>query len=525
MKSIFLKTAFFSLLCFTSLHAENAAAKPHVYVEDREINTALGVSERARFTGLTELLYGESTKNDQLKIVHLLASIEGEVATLTDGSQWQIGWWYTGVIKDWKPGDRLRITQYPKGYLNNIKIQNLDSFGVAWATLSVVPNPEFTETIARISAVRVGAEKLAKIVLNSGKAFTAQPKEIFHKNGWKAGDRVFVFHDKDKYSLLNFEQGKGIYQLNLNQSFNQILELEENLNQNVLYQEDATKIVAETILNHYAGMKNPHAPVGVFLFLGPTGVGKTEVARVLVDELYKDPSRLVRFDMTQFNADCSFERPIASEPCLQDNEQEKYLAEEIQEKQRCVVLLENIESANCEIHKMFFPVFDEGKLVDAKGNKIPCNEVIFILKSKLFADEIQRLSREGVNSRDILAILEPYLIESLSPELYSRVQPVIFTPLEADAMPAMVKLHLEKLHSHFKKVKGVDVQFDKSVHQYLIRDGYHPALGGHPLKRLIETKVVACLSYAILRNEIKAGDQVTMFYDPVSDIWRLKFRV
>lgn len=296
-------------------------------------------------------------------------------------------------------------------------------------------------------------------------------------------------------------------------AFENILELETNLNERVLAQPQSTRMIAQAMINYCAGLKNPLSPVGVFLFLGPTGVGKTELAKVLTENLYKSQRYLIRYDMSHFSEPHSLARLIGSPPGYANHDDGGKFTEALKLKPQSVVLLDEIEKAHPNVRKVFLPVFDEGYLKDARDKTVSCRDVIFIMTSNLCSQKITSLYYEGHSDDEILRIIEPDLIQALTPELYNRLQPVIFRPLTKETMRSLVNLMLEEAIQRVKYAKDIDLIVDESAKEYLVEHGFHPFLGARTLKKLIQDTVIARLSYAIVKGNISEGCSAKVCYE------------
>lgn len=441
------------------------------------------------------------------------------IVTFDDGSTWTIGWWYGSVIKNWQAGDRLKVTvDFTLSPLseNNASIDNLDKQAATWGVFRTFPSVEYVEVIGE----RGRNSNRNQIVLRSGWVITAPTANIFPVV-WRTGDQIYILNSSDTdnttFDIWNLTTAEVIYNCSVAREriqnnrpilLEDILTLESRLNERVIAQRGATQSVSASMLNYYVGLKNDTQPIGVFLFLGPTGVGKTELAKVLTEELYKTKNLLLRFDMGNYSTKWSEGILIGSGRGYVDHERGGALTEALKAHPQSVVLLDEIEKADPSIRKIFLPVFDEGIITDGDNNRIPCKDVIFIMTSNLCGEKIARLSKQGYSSDDILAEIESELISELSPELYNRVECVVFHPLDLSAMDQLVDHMLAALMERIAKTKSITLLIDKSVKLYLMENGYHSTLGARPMKKLIEKQMLAAISTILIKDQVPQGATV-----------------
>jgi ATP-dependent Clp protease ATP-binding subunit ClpA len=457
---------------------------------------------------------------DGTPFFHALNSEEQGVITLEDGSTWTVGWWYTGVSKKWKAGDRLKVFFHSENSSssNVIEIVNLDTEGVVWASLFHFPAKGYT--FERSTLMDSG--KLL-IELSDGLKFLYPGHRI---KEWKAGDTVMIFHEsQDTYELFNVEVKDLLSKCTSSSqtappkevSIRDVMHLRDRLKASVFGQDEAIDSIESSIFSYCVGLNDPQKPISVFLFLGSTGVGKTELAKVLARELYINGAPIVRFDMSHFSDQWSLTRLIGSAPGYINHREGGQMTNALKKNTRAIVLLDEFEKAHPIIQKVFLPVFDEGYITDAASHRVDCTKMIFILTANISSQRILGLYNRGLTPSQVLEAIEPDVIQALSPELYSRLQPVVFRPLHPDTIDKLIEHQLNEVSSRLMATREIDVRFDESVTEYLRQNGFHPTLGARPLKALIQKKVISALSILLLKNNIQSGDRLTLSYIPETD--------
>jgi ATP-dependent Clp protease ATP-binding subunit ClpB len=291
-----------------------------------------------------------------------------------------------------------------------------------------------------------------------------------------------------------------------------LLHLESTIEKRVVGQDEAVHTVSEAIRRSRAGLSDPHRPVGVFLFCGPTGVGKTELAKALAEQLFNQEEALLRFDMSEFMEKHSVSRLIGSPPGYVGYEEGGQLTEALRRRPYAVVLLDEIEKANPDVFNILLQIFDDGRLTDGKGRHVNCRNALFIMTSNLGSDllleHIQR-DRE-VSQASLLELLNPVLKDHFRPEFLNRLDDILpFLPLRREDMSKIVELQLHRLQPRLAD-RHVSLAWNPDVVEHLAGEGYDPLFGARPLKRLIQTEVVNPLSSFILEGKIKHGDSVRL---------------
>ncbi|MFZ4099830.1 MAG: ATP-dependent Clp protease ATP-binding subunit [Chlamydiia bacterium] len=291
-----------------------------------------------------------------------------------------------------------------------------------------------------------------------------------------------------------------------------LLHLESALEKRVVGQDAAVHAVCEAIRRSRSGLSDPHRPLGVFLFCGPTGVGKTELAKALAEQLFNQEESLLRFDMSEFMEKHSVSRLIGSPPGYVGYDEGGQLTEALRRRPYAVVLLDEIEKAHPDVFNILLQIFDDGRLTDGKGRHVNCRNALFIMTSNLGSDLLlEHLQKQhALNQKELLDILQPVLKEYFRPEFLNRLDDTLaFLPLRREDMAQIVVLQLERLRPRLAE-RQVTLEWTPAVVENLAKHGYDPLFGARPLKRLIQTDVVNPLSSMILNGQVSAGDHLLL---------------
>ena len=303
-----------------------------------------------------------------------------------------------------------------------------------------------------------------------------------------------------------------------------LVHMEERLRERVIGQDDALSTVANAIRRSRAGLSDPKRPIGSFIFLGPTGVGKTETARALAEFLFDDEQAMVRIDMSEYMEKHAVARLIGAPPGYIGFDEGGQLTEAIRRRPYAVVLFDEIEKAHPDVFNILLQVLDDGRLTDSKGRTVDFKNTVLIMTSNLGAQMLnaEALTDEAAFDQAREQVME-VLKQSFRPEFLNRVDDiVIFRPLGEEQLSHIIDLRLADLKKLLADRKITLDLTDGARHQ-LLMSGYDRAYGARPLKRAIQRLIQDPLAIKILDGEVLHGDQVKVDADPLNN--RLKFKV
>lgn len=294
--------------------------------------------------------------------------------------------------------------------------------------------------------------------------------------------------------------------------------MEDILKKRVIGQEEAITAVSNAIRRGRAGISEESRPMGVFLFLGPTGVGKTETAKALADFLFDTEKALVRVDMSEYMEKYSVSKIIGSPPGYVGYEEGGQLTEKIRRRPYSVVLLDEVEKAHPEVFNILLQIFEDGRLTDAKGRMVSFKNTIIIMTSNLGSEYISQMQPLGFEANakanvsrkeNLKNKIHEVLKEAFHPEFLNRIDEiVIFNYLTEKEIRKIVDLELAKVEERLAKAKDIKLRFSKELSTALAKQGFDPNLGARPLKRVIQRKILDPLSLQIITGQIKEGANV-----------------
>ncbi len=292
------------------------------------------------------------------------------------------------------------------------------------------------------------------------------------------------------------------------------LQLEDVLHKRVVGQNEAVQVVSDAIRRNRSGLNDPNKPLGSFLFIGPTGVGKTELAKTLADFLFNDEKAIVRLDMSEYMEKFSVTRLIGAPPGYVGYDEGGQLTEAVRRRPYSVVLFDEVEKAHPDVFNILLQVLDDGRLTDGQGRIVDFKNTIIILTSNLGSDLILEAAENNSANDDsevpeeVKNQIQFLLKKTFRPEFLNRIdETVIFQQLGKNCINSIVKLQIERVLTRLEN-KRIELAFDDSVINFISDKGYDPAMGARPIKRAIQTYVENTLAKEILSGTIKEGDKL-----------------
>ena len=298
-----------------------------------------------------------------------------------------------------------------------------------------------------------------------------------------------------------------------------LLRLEETLHRRVIGQQEAVKALSKAVRRGRVGLKDPNRPIGSFLFLGPTGVGKTELSKALAEALFGDENAMVRIDMSEYMEKHSVSRMVGSPPGYVGYEEGGQLSEQVRRNPYSVVLFDEIEKASPEVFNVLLQVLDDGHITDGQGRKVDFKNTVIIMTSNAGARSIAAPKRLGFTSMETAEQSYEHMKKGVldeiknifKPEFLNRIDDIIvFHPLEKEDIIEITKLLTGILCKRIRENMNISVSFTEKAIEKIAEDGYDKAYGARPLRRAIQSKIEDSFAEAFLRGDFKAGDKVSV---------------
>jgi len=296
-----------------------------------------------------------------------------------------------------------------------------------------------------------------------------------------------------------------------------LLHLEEELHRRVIGQDEAVDAVAEAVLRTRSGLADPNRPIGSFIFLGPTGVGKTELARALAEYLFDDERALVRIDMSEYQEKHTVARLLGAPPGYVGYDEGGQLTEAVRRRPYCVILFDEIEKAHPDVFNVFLQILDDGRLTDGQGRTVDFKNTIVVMTSNVGSHRIleHRGSFQGADYAVMRATVLDELRQHFRPEFLNRVDEIIvFHALTEDQLEEIVEIQLQRLRKRLAE-RRITLVLSQAAKRHIVKVGYDPNYGARPLKRTIQKELETPLGRKILAGDIEDGDAVEVGFDDV----------
>jgi ATP-dependent Clp protease ATP-binding subunit ClpB len=287
-----------------------------------------------------------------------------------------------------------------------------------------------------------------------------------------------------------------------------LLKLEEGLHQRVVGQAEAVTAVANAVRRSRSGLQDPSRPIGSFIFLGPTGVGKTELCKTLAEALFDDENAMVRIDMSEFMERHSVSRLIGAPPGYVGYEEGGKLTEAVRRRPYSVILLDEIEKAHNDVFNILLQVLDDGRLTDNHGRTVDFKNTIVVMTSNIGSQAIQRITDEGGDEKDISRAVLEVLQTRLLPEFLNRIdETIVFHSLHRDEIRRIVDLQIVRVEKLIEQ-QGLTFHVSEAARDAIAEEGYDPVYGARPLKRVIQQRIQNPLAVELLRGDFREGDNI-----------------
>jgi len=289
-----------------------------------------------------------------------------------------------------------------------------------------------------------------------------------------------------------------------------LLKLGELLHQRVVGQNEAVDAVADAVLRARSGIKDPNRPIGSFLFLGPTGVGKTELARALAATLFDDDANLIRIDMSEYMEKHTVARLIGAPPGYIGYEEGGQLTEAVRRRPFSVILFDEIEKAHHDVFNVLLQVLDDGRLTDSQGRTVDFKNTVLIMTSNIGSPQILEAQQRRASYDEVCSLVMVELREHFRPEFLNRVdETVVFHPLETEQLAKIAEIQLERLRARLAE-RRITLTITPAALRHLGERGYDPVYGARPLKRLIQQELETPMARQLIKGELRDGDTATV---------------
>lgn len=412
-------------------------------------------------------------------------------------------------------------------FLPDKAIDVMDEAGARARIAGMVPPPDVKAIEAEMDKIRLEKEGAIK-AQDFEKAASLRDQEKAAKekrdaliNAWKQErqqQEVLVGEDEIMHVVSKIT-GVPLQRMEKKET-ERLLAMEEEMKEKVIGQDEAVSAISKALRRSRADLKDPRRPIGSFIFLGPTGVGKTFLARTLAEFMFGDADAMIQIDMSEYMEKFTSSRMIGSPPGYVGHDEGGQLSEAVRRRPYSVVLFDEIEKAHPDVMHLMLQILEEGKITDSQGRKIDFRNTIIIMTSNVGAELIKKQNVMGFGAPDLKnnheALREKLMEEAkkaFKPEFLNRLDDVIvFHPLDKPALTRIIDLEVAKVVERIKN-KDIHVKLNKAAHELLIEKGYDPAYGARPMRRAVERLLENPMAEEILRGTIKPGDHVAVKRD------------
>jgi ATP-dependent Clp protease ATP-binding subunit ClpC len=366
-------------------------------------------------------------------------------------------------------------------------------------------------------------EKAARL-RDSEKKLAVQRRELEQSwRGGEDGEEPVSIGEEEIAEIVSLWTGIPVKKMTEEES-ERLLKMEDSLHGRVVGQEEAIKAVSRSIRRTFAGIKDPNRPSGSFVFLGPTGVGKTELARTLAEYLFGDQDSMIRLDMSEYMERHTVSRLVGSPPGYVGYDEGGQLTEKVRRRPYSVVLFDEIEKAHPDVFNILLQILEDGMLTDAQGRQVDFKNVILIMTSNVGAQHINKTQSlgfgggsEGISYKEMKGRVQSELRKIFRPELLNRIdETIVFHKLEREEMRHIIEIQVKRFRQQLIE-RDVTVEFTKEALDKLSEAGYDPAYGARPLRRVLQRMIEDPMSEMILRGEIPNGSKVTIESNDISN--------
>jgi ATP-dependent Clp protease ATP-binding subunit ClpB len=296
-----------------------------------------------------------------------------------------------------------------------------------------------------------------------------------------------------------------------------LLKMEERLSKRVVGQDDAVRAVSDAVRRNRAGLGDPNRPIGSFLFLGPTGVGKTELCKALAEFLFDDEAAMIRMDMSEFMEQHSVARLIGAPPGYVGYEEGGRLTEAVRRRPYSVVLFDEVEKAHRDVFNVLLQVLDDGRLTDGQGRTVNFKNTVIVMTSNIGSHEIQKLAGREAEQWEVEAAVKELLKDHFRPEFLNRIdETILFHSLTKEQLVRIVDVQLEHLRKRLAD-REIELTLTQAARKLLADEGYDPTYGARPLKRVIQQRIENPIAGKILSGYFAAGDTIAIDVDPAKN--------